>query len=94
MGRKIKFYFGIQLSLFRDRQGLKLGFKFRLFSISYERLKILHRDPAWDEGNPELTPKMADPSLLTELPITRMIEPEDIIKGSFEEPKLIEPEDM
>lgn len=78
------FYFGLQFSLFKDRQGLKFAFKFRCFKVNLEKVWVLKRNPKWHEGNPvpqgnpDLTPTMECPEMLVEVPITRQIEPEDM----------------
>lgn len=76
--RKVKdFYFGIQITLFKDRQGLKLISAFRLFKFNKRSEWIIRENPQW-HGNPELTPKLPDPTYLTELPTGKVLEPEDI----------------
>jgi len=76
--KRAKFYFGIQISLYKDRQGLKITLKFRLFKLGAERTYILKANPQWGEGNPELTPKFPDPEMFAPKPIGKVIEPEDI----------------
>lgn len=86
-----RFYLGFQVSLFRDNEALKLGLKIKIFRLFKERLFILKWH--YDVGNPELTPKLADPDMLVSKPIGKIIEPEDM-NDNPEFGKLIEPEDM
>ena len=76
--RKAKFYFGLQLSLFEDRQGFKFAFKFKLMKLGIEKTLFIRRNPDWGKGNSDLTPKFPDPTILTEVPTGKVIEPEDM----------------
>ncbi len=87
------FYFGLQVSLFKDRQGLKFALKFRLFKFYREKVWFLKRYPKFGVGNPDLTPKMECPEMLTEVPVVKQIEPEDM-DTEIELDKPLEPEDM
>ena len=88
------FYFGFQITLFRDREGLKLFSKFWLLGIHREKMWMLRKDPNWKEGNPDLTPKMDSPEVFAEMPEVTLIEPEDMNTGISPTGKVIEPEDM
>lgn len=88
------FYFGLQFSFFRDREGLKVAYKVKLLGCYHERIVILKKNPNWGKGNPEQTPKMDDPIMLAHLPEVKRVEPEDMISGIPQGSKLIEPEDM
>jgi len=43
--RRRQFYFGLQVSFYKDRQGLKLTLKFRLFKFGRERTWVIRQDP-------------------------------------------------
>jgi len=82
--RRRQFYFGLQVSFYKDRQGLKLTLKFRLFKFGRERTWVIRQDPEWGKGDPALTPKLPDPSSLAEMPEVTPIEPEDMNMPNFE----------
>jgi hypothetical protein len=80
----MNFYFGLQISLFEDRQGLKFAFKVRCFKVSIEKVWVLKKNPQWNSGNqvpsgnPDLTPTMESPEMLTEIPSQKQVQPEDV----------------
>ena len=78
------FYFGLQISLFRDRQGLKVAFRFALLKVHLEKGWILKKNLQCRSisevpvGNPELTPTVETVEMLTEVPTWKGIEPEGV----------------
>ncbi len=82
--KKVKdFYFGIQFSIFADRQGFKIAYKLRLFRFYKEKVFLLKKNPLWGEGNPELTPKYPDPEIFAPKPTGKVIEPEDLCNAGI-----------
>lgn len=77
-------YFETQISLFRDRQGLELVFRFVLYKVYLEKVWLLKKNPNWKtandvpQGNPELTPTVECPEILAIMPEVKQIEPEDM----------------
>ena len=75
---KRKFYFGLQVSVFKDRQGLKLALKVILGKFHREKIIYLKRNPNWGRGNPELTPKLPYVEILAKMPAGKVLGPEDM----------------
>ncbi len=71
----------------KDRDGVNFAIRIR----GWEKIIYLKKYP-----KPEAVkaPEMAYPSMLTEMPMGRVYEPEDIEHGEPEPIKVIEPEDM
>ena len=76
--RRDGFYFGWQVSLFRDRQGLKMAFKFKLLGFYCEPILFLRRNPNWGKADPTLTPKGVLVESEADAFFEKAIEPEDI----------------
>lgn len=78
------FYFALQFCLFKDRLGLKFAFRFKLFKVYLEKVWILKKNPEIQSinqvpvSNPDLTPTVECPEMLVEMPVTKLIEPEDM----------------
>jgi len=79
------FLFALQVCLFKDRQGLKFAFRFKLFKVYLEKVWILKKNPEIQSanqvpsGNPDLTPTVECPEMLAEMPEpVKLIEPEDM----------------
>ena len=84
----------------RRRSGILFGFCLR--SVS-DGLNLAFRIKGWEKviyliKYPPMpfikAPEMADPSLLAELPTDKPIQPEDIINGTVEMRKGLEPEEI
>lgn len=80
---------GIQAGFFKDTIGVKVFFMVKVLRKNFMRTILLKRNGT----KPVKGPQMEDPTMLTEVPKGKVIEPEDIING-FEFDKPLEPEDM
>ena len=68
----------MQISLVGDRQGLKLFTNFRLGKFHWEHEWLVKENQEWNADYSHLTPKVDDPTELTEFPTGKVLEPEDI----------------
>jgi len=72
--------------LIKDRRGIKIAFRVR----RWERVRYIWK---FHQLPPVKTPKMADPTMLTEVPTGKIFDVEDMDTGiGFEKP--LEPEDI
>lgn len=80
---------GIHIALYVDSEGIKFVFLLRLSKLNINKVKVLRKR----EVKLVKAPELEDPTMLTEVPTGKVIEPEDMDR-ELELEKPLEPEDM
>jgi len=69
---------GIIISFGKDRQGTKLFTRIKFGKFFKDRTYLLKKNKNYFEPDSRITPKLEHPGLLTKLPRTKKLQPEDI----------------